>query len=77
MTPVALHHLRRLTRPVARAGPLARATAVYSEPVDAHGNLPPEPRSARQTGFEGVACVDDAARAIVLYSGIWRRHRLP
>ena len=77
MTAVELHHLRRLTRPVAGAGPLARAIAVYSEPIDADCDLPPEPRSARETGFEGVACVDDAARAIVLYSGIWRRHRLP
>jgi hypothetical protein len=77
MTPAALHHLRRLTRPVARAGPLARAIAVYSEPINAIGNLPPEPRSARETGLEGVACVDDAARAIVLYSAVWRRHRTP
>jgi hypothetical protein len=76
-TLLALPHLRRLTRPVARAGPLACAIAVYSEPVDDHSDLPPEPRLARETGLEGVACVDDAARAIVLYSGIWRRHRLP
>jgi hypothetical protein len=31
-------------------------------------------RSAAEQGFEGVACVDDAARAAVLYSEIWRRH---
>jgi hypothetical protein len=77
VTPLALRHLRRLTRPVARAGPLACAIAVYSEPINADSELPPEPRSARERGFEGVACVDDAARAIVLYSGIWRRHRQP
>ncbi len=28
---------------------------------------------ARETGEEGVACVDDAARALDLYSGLWRR----
>jgi hypothetical protein len=50
---------------------------VYSEPISTDGDVPPEPRSARERGFEGVACVDDAARAIVLYSAIWRRHRLP
>ena len=77
MTPVALLHLRRLTRPVARAGPIASAIAVYSEPIESGGDAPPEPRPARERGFEGVACVDDAARAIVLYGSIWRRHRLP
>ena len=35
------------------------------------------PRSAREQGFEGVACVDDAARAIVMYCQIWRRWRSP
>jgi hypothetical protein len=39
--------------------------------------MPLEPRSAREQGVEGVACVDDAARAIVLYSDVWRRQRLP
>ncbi|HEY3061163.1 MAG TPA: hypothetical protein VGL99_19530 [Chloroflexota bacterium] len=38
---------------------------------------PLEPRSAREQGIEGVACVDDAARAIVLYSKIWRHRRVP
>jgi hypothetical protein len=32
-------------------------------------------RSAREQGFEGVACVDDAARAIVLYCALWRRQQ--
>src|SRR5207244_12608633 len=42
-----------------------------------NGNLSLEPRSAREQGVEGVACVDDAARAIVLYCEIWRQSRLP
>jgi hypothetical protein len=50
---------------------------VYSEPVSADGGAPPEPRVARETGFEGVACVDDAARAVVLYCSLWRRYHLP
>jgi len=53
------------------------AIAVYAEPINTDCNTPPTPRSAREQGFEGVACVDDAARAIVLYCGIWRRQRLP
>jgi hypothetical protein len=32
---------------------------------------------AAEQGFEGVACVDDAARAAVLYTTLWQRHRLP
>jgi hypothetical protein len=34
-----------------------------------------EPRAAAEQGFEGVACVDDAARAAILYCHIWRRSR--
>ncbi|GAC1315017.1 MAG: hypothetical protein NVSMB2_05540 [Chloroflexota bacterium] len=74
---IELHHLRQLTRPVARAGPLARAIAVYSEPAEANHNRAAQTRPARDQGFEGVACVDDAARAVVLYSRIWRRQRAP
>ena len=33
-------------------------------------------RSAHESGFEGVACVDDAARAVVLYCQLWRQSRL-
>lgn len=33
--------------------------------------------AAADTGFEGVACVDDAARALLVYATIWRRWRQP
>ena len=66
-----IRQLRRLTRLVSRAE--APALAVYTEPRD--GQL--ELREAAETGFEGVACVDDAARAAVLYCAIWRERRLP
>jgi hypothetical protein len=33
--------------------------------------------AAQETGFEGVACVDDAARAVVLYCALWRRQPQP
>lgn len=59
-----------------RAGPSACAIAVYAEPVAPDGNMPPVAHSARDRGFEGVACVDDAARAVVPYSALWRRRRL-
>ena len=79
MRPLEFGHLRRLTRAVARAGPAARAIAVYGIPL-ADTNDTGEPtviRAAREQGFEGVACVDDAARAIVLYCALWRRRRSP
>jgi len=51
---------------VPAAGPNALAIAVYS---DATG----ESFGARESGVEGVACVDDAARAITLLAGLWSR----
>jgi len=59
-----LNQLAKLTRPVPAAGPNALAIAVYS---DSEG----ETVAARETGDEGVACVDDAARAFVLLSNLW------
>jgi hypothetical protein len=64
-----LRQLARLTRPVAPAGPRACAVAVYA---DAHGHTLP----ATDLGFEGVACVDDAARAAVLLCDLWATTRL-
>lgn len=58
-----LRQLERLTRAVPAAGPDACALAVYE--ID--GAL----ASARETGEEGVACVDDAARALVLACDLW------
>ncbi len=48
------------------------ALAVYGRERDGQFLL----QAAAEQGYEGVACVDDAARAVVLYSEIWRRHRL-
>lgn len=70
-----LRQLRRLTRPVSGAGPEAHAIAVYAEPGAPDDASPLVVRAARERGFEGVACVDDAARAVVLYCGLWRRYR--
>ncbi|GAC1491943.1 MAG: hypothetical protein NVS1B1_09640 [Candidatus Limnocylindrales bacterium] len=59
-----LRQLRRLTRAVVAAGPSACALAVYADATD---QLVP----ARESGEEGVACVDDAARGIVLLADLW------
>jgi hypothetical protein len=65
-----LRQLARLTRPVPAAGPAALALAVYSDP---EGGLV----VAKESGFEGVACVDDAARVLDVLCGVWERTHDP
>jgi hypothetical protein len=65
-----LRQLARLTRAVPAAGPDAVALAVYADADDVTV-------AARESGTEGVACVDDAARAIVLLCAVWERTELP
>jgi hypothetical protein len=65
-----LRQLARLTRPVPAAGEDALAIAVYA---DAEQHL----IAARESGFEGVACVDDAARLLELLCDVWARTRAP
>ena len=36
-----------------------------------------QPVRAEEAGYEGVACVDDAARALELYCALWSATRLP
>ena len=55
-----------LTRPVAIDSPRAVAIAIYSRDDGAH-------IQARESGEEGVACLDDAARALVLWCDLWER----
>lgn len=64
-----LRQLARLTRSIPNAGPGALTVAVYATP---EGETIP----AADRGYEGVACVDDAARLLGLLSAIWRRRRL-
>ncbi len=61
-----LRQLARLTRRVPAAGPRALAIAVYAGERN-------ETFGASETGVEGVACVDDAARTFVLLSRLWLR----
>ncbi|MEO8899283.1 MAG: hypothetical protein ABI352_10415 [Candidatus Dormibacter sp.] len=65
-----LRQIARLARRTPSIGPRAIAIAVYADVAD---NLVP----AREAGFEGVACVDDAARALELYCALWDATRLP
>jgi hypothetical protein len=60
-----IRQLARLTRRVAAAGPRALAVGVYANDEDTH-------LAARDRGFEGVACIDDAARAVVLLLDLYR-----
>ncbi|HUQ42540.1 MAG TPA: hypothetical protein VM052_08565, partial [Candidatus Limnocylindrales bacterium] len=64
-----LQQLERLTRPVDGAGPRASAIAVYADATD-------RAFPAADLGYEGVACVDDAARAIVLMLDLWESTHL-
>ena len=66
-----LRQIERLTRRVSRAGSEARAIAVYAQASAAEPGGDLTPRSARESGVEGVACVDDAARAVILYCRLW------
>lgn len=63
-----LRQLARLTQPLPAAGPEALAVAVYADAIDRHV-------AARESGFEGVACIDDAARALDVMCDVWARTR--
>jgi hypothetical protein len=65
-----LRQLARLTRPIPAAGADAMAVAVYA---DRAGSLV----TANESGREGVACVDDAARLLEVLCDVWTRTRLP
>ena len=65
-----LRQLARLTAPVEVAGERACAIAVYADAAD-------RAFPAADLGFEGVACVDDASRALVLLLDLWEATRLP
>ncbi len=65
-----LRQIARLGRAVPWAGESALAIAVYGDAAD-------DPVAAQEAGYEGVACVDDAARALELYCDLWHATRLP
>ena len=65
-----LRQLELLSRPVPAAGHRATAIAVYADATD--HTFP-----AADLGYEGVACVDDVARAVVLFLDLWEATHLP
>ena len=64
-----LRQLARLTHRIPGLSEGAAALAVYADSTDASV-------AAAESGFEGVACVDDAARAVDLLVAVWQRTRL-
>ena len=65
-----LRQLARLTQPLPAAGPGALAVGVYADAMDL-------PVSARESGIEGVACVDDVARLLDVLCDVWAATKLP
>ncbi len=63
-----IRQIRRLTHAVPALGPVVSAIAIYSEATP-RGM---KDRCAAESGFEGVACVDDTARLASLYIAHWR-----
>ena len=66
-----MRQIRRLTHAVPAFGPGVSAIAIYSEATPRGMR----DRCAAESGFEGVACVDDTARLASLYVALWRRDR--
>ena len=64
-----LRQLWRLTHAVPAAGPDALAVAIYEHPDGV--------RHAEESGFEGVACVDDTARLLDVLCRVWSQTQLP
>ncbi len=59
-------HLAALTWTFPADGQEIAVLAVYSEPVETPDGTIYQPYAAADCGLEGVACVDDVARAVVL-----------
>ena len=65
-----LNRLVALARPLEVEDRRAIGLAIYADEAGEHFG-------ARESGIEGVACLDDAARALVLWADLWERTRLP
>src|SRR5438132_4110012 len=64
--PGVLRHLRRLTQSFVQEGQRIAYIHVYARPLAPGRDPPLEFLTAQESGFEGIACVDDAARAALL-----------
>jgi hypothetical protein len=65
-----LNRLAALARPLDLDEERALGLAIYADEAGEHFG-------ARESGIEGVACLDDAARALVLWTDLWERTKLP
>ncbi len=65
-TPGALRHLQRMTRSFIHDGRRISYVNIYSRAVEDGRDAPLEFITARESGFEGIACIDDVARAAIL-----------
>ena len=65
-----LNRLAALARPLEIEDRGALGLAIYADEAGEHFG-------ARESGIEGVACLDDAARALVLWADLWDRTKLP
>lgn len=66
VVPALLRHCKRLTRSFIADGRRISYIHIYARPVTARREPPLEFITAKESGFEGIACVDDVARAAVL-----------
>jgi hypothetical protein len=64
-------HLEALTWTFPADGHNIAALAVYSQPIETPAGIVYRPFEAADCGLEGVACVDDVARAIVFGLRAW------
>src|SRR3989440_3580815 len=64
--PGILRHVHRLTRSFVHDGQRVSYIHVYARPLGPGPEPDLEFITARESGFEGIACVDDAARAAIL-----------
>jgi len=65
-----LTRLVALGRPLDAGDQQALGLAIYADDAGEHF-------AAQESGIEGVACLDDVARAFVLWSDLWQRTKLP
>jgi len=68
-------HLRALTWTFAADGREVAALSVYAEPEETSAGVVYRPRVAAESGPEGLACLDDVARAVLLGLGAWEQER--
>jgi hypothetical protein len=68
-------HLASLTWTFPADGHEVATLAVYSAPVQTPDGIAYRPFAAADCGLEGVACVDDVARAVVLGLRAWEQER--